>query len=279
MTVSRLHSEIMTVNQNAGVKPISISKDDYFLVKRAVEVSKFNAGFDVAIGPLTRLWHIGFDDAKVPTRAEISAKLSKIDPAQIALNDGDHSVFLKQPGMELDLGGIGKGFIADEIKQFWLQNGVKQGIINLGGNVLLVGGGSHENQTWTVGIREPFESSDDYFGILATKETSLVTSGIYERFLRKGNKFYHHIIDPRNGYPLKTNLASATGITPKSTEAEVWSSLGFFNGPYGFQKYLSHAKSAVSFIFVTQDHQVYISKEIANNFKIVDPAYKIEALI
>ena len=101
-------------------------------------------GFNAAIGPLVKLWHIGFSDAKLPTQAEIDEKLKIINPDRIILRDDEFSIFLPEKGMEIDLGAIAKGYIADRIKDFWHAYGISSGIINLGGNLLLVGEAPHQ---------------------------------------------------------------------------------------------------------------------------------------
>ena len=112
LTVNRDHSQLMSVNQAAGKFPVQVEASVYQLTKLAVEKSRANFGFNAAIGPLVKLWHIGFSDAKVPSEQQISERLSLIDPWQIELNDADQSIFLKKAGMEIDLGAIAKGYMA-----------------------------------------------------------------------------------------------------------------------------------------------------------------------
>src|SRR5699024_2504665 len=119
LTVNRTESEIMSINHAAGSHAVSVSEISYDLVKEAVEVSQENHGFNAAIGPLVKLWHIGFSDAEVPSDHEISHTLRLTNPRRIMLNDKEKSVFLLDEGMELDLGGIAKGYIADAIKRLW----------------------------------------------------------------------------------------------------------------------------------------------------------------
>lgn len=139
LTVNRDQSEIMDVNHAAGVKPVAVSSTSYDLVKLAVKYSRADFGFNALIGPLVKLWKIGFKGANVPNDDDIQERLKLIDPWQVELDDDARTVYLKQAGMELDLGGIAKGYIADRIKDFWAQRGVDAGIINLGGNLLFVG--------------------------------------------------------------------------------------------------------------------------------------------
>ncbi|WP_283678530.1 FAD:protein FMN transferase [Lentilactobacillus sp. Marseille-Q4993] len=278
LTVNRDQSEIMAVNHAADIQPVVVSDSSFRLVKRAVEVSRLNLGFNVAIGPLVKLWSIGFKDARIPTEAEIKQASELIDINNVILNETDKSVFLTKSGMELDLGGIAKGYIADGIKKLWETQGVTSGIINLGGNVLLVGTGPHGGN-WNVGIREPVETDQPNLAVISTSAKSLVTSGIFERYLEVDGKMYHHIIDPRTGHPLETELASVTAITPVSTKAEIWSSLAFFNGIIKAPQLVSQLKADVDLIFVTRDNRVFITSRIEDKFQIIDDNYKLAGIL
>ncbi|KRN98760.1 FAD:protein FMN transferase [Companilactobacillus kimchiensis] len=273
LTVNRTESEIMSINHASGKGAVSVSKISYDLVKAAVKVSQKNQGFNAAIGPLVKLWHIGFSDAEVPTEKEISNRLRLTNPGRIMLDDSNRSVYLLDEGMELDLGGIAKGYIADAIKKLWYESGVEQGIIDLGGNVLLVGQSIHEDGLWTVGVQSPFDTRSDYLGIVEIPDYSVVTSGIYERFLNKQGHSYHHIMDPKTGYPVKTDLIGVTVISPKSIDGEIWSSLGFYNNYEGTLKLLTD--NAIGLVFVYKDRTIRLTDNLKDKFKLTDTSFKI----
>lgn len=231
LTVNRNVSEVMDVNHAAGKEPVQVSDGTYSLIKLAVEESRQNFGFNALIGPVVKLWHIGFKGAHVPKDAEIKEKMKLIDPANVSLNDRDHTVYLTKAGMELDLGGIAKGWIADRIRDLWLACGISAGIINLGGNVLLVGDSpKRPNGQWTIGVQDPKEPRGDNIASVMVPQCSAVTSGTYERYLIVNGKKYHHLIDPRTGYPVKTDLAGVTTFTKTSVEAEIECKRLFFAG-------------------------------------------------
>ncbi len=231
LTVNRDVSEVMDVNHAAGKKAVQVSPGTYNLIKLAVKESRQNFGFNALIGPVVKLWHIGFKGAHVPAPAQIKEKMKLIDPQNVVLNDQDQTVYLTKPGMELDLGGIAKGWIADRIRDFWRACGLKAGIINLGGNVLLVGDSpKRPNGEWTIGVQDPREPRGDNIASVMVPECSAVTSGTYERYLIVNGKKYHHLIDPRTGYPVKTNLAGVTTFTKYSVEAEIECKRLFFAG-------------------------------------------------
>ncbi|MFC6177296.1 FAD:protein FMN transferase [Companilactobacillus huachuanensis] len=273
LTVNRTESEIMSINHASGKGPVSVSEISYDIVKRAVQVSQENHGFNAAIGPLVKLWHIGFSDAEIPSDQEISHTLRLTNPRRIMLNDKERSVFLLDEGMELDLGGIAKGYIADAIKKLWHELGVDQGIINLGGNVLLVGRSIHNDGLWKVGVQSPFDTRNEPIGILEIPDYSIVTSGIYERFLNKNGHSYHHIMDPLTGYPVETDLLGVTVVSPKSIDGEIWSSLGFYNDYEGTRKLLSDPK--IGLIFVYKDMTVRLTDNLKNKFKVTDSVFKV----
>ena len=224
-------SEVTRVNDQAGKEPVQVSSSVYGLIKLAVETSRENFGFNALIGPLVKLWSIGFKDAHVPSDAEIKEKMQLIDPWMVELNDDDHTAFLKQEGMELDLGGIAKGWTADRIRDLWRAYGVEAGIINLGGNVLFVNPcPKRANGMWTVGVQDPLKPRGENITAMMIPECSVVTSGTYERFLEVDGHKYHHLIDSRTGYPVETNIAGVTTFTKNSVDAEIECKRCFFAG-------------------------------------------------
>ena len=231
LTVNRDESEVMDINHAAGDHPVQVSSPVYGLVKLAVEKSRENFGFNALIGPVVKLWHIGFKGAHVPRDSEIKERMLLTDPFKVVLNDQDQTVFLKMKGMELDLGGIAKGWIADRIRDLWLAYGVEAGIINLGGNILLVGDSpKRANGQWVIGIQDPKEPRGDNITSVMVSQCSAVTSGTYERYLVVDGHKYHHLIDPRTGYPVETDLAGVTTFTKTSVEAEIECKRLFFAG-------------------------------------------------
>lgn len=274
LTVNRPVSEVMDVNNAAGDHAVSVSPNVYGLIKRAVTASRLHRGFDVTIGPLVQLWHIGFKDAHLPDDAAIKARMALMDADDIELDDSTRSVWLPKKGMQLDLGGIGKGYIADQVRDFWLENGVKQGIVNLGGNLMFVGPSQRADDLWRVGVQVPFAACNQSLGIASITGGSVGTSGIYERFLTVDGKQYHHIIDPVTGYPVQTELASVTVLSRESIDGEIWSSWGFYNG---VKKTLAmHPEAAdVGLIFTTQDKRVILSPNLRGQFRLLDNSFTL----
>jgi len=268
LTVNRTESEVMSINDNAGIKAVKVPEDTYGLIKTAVKVSRKNLGFNVAIGPLVKLWKIGFKGANKPSDADIKQRLKLIDPDRIELNDELQTVFLLDQGMEIDLGGIAKGYIADQIKQLWLKRGVETGIIDLGGNVLLVGPSLHTDQMWNVGVQNPIKPRDVSLGMVHISAKSIGTSGIYERKLILDGHEYHHMFDSKTGYPIKNNLASVTIISDKSIDGEIWSTIGFYQG-IEKGRALIEAQPGIEAVFITKELETFVTSGLKNNFKLI----------
>ena len=255
LTVNRPQSEVMDINHAAGREAKMVSPSTYELIKLAVKYSRENFGFNALIGPLVKLWKIGFQGAHIPSDKEIQERLALIDPYKVILDNDYRTVFLEEPGMELDLGGIAKGYIADRIRDFWLKQGVEAGIINLGGNLLFVGKSPRRaDGQWVIGVQDPQLSRGEDLEIVRKPACSAVTSGIYERYLEVNGKKYHHLLDPRTGYPLETDLSSVTVFTEQSVMGEIEAKRLFFNGrPIPDWKQQPGNLGAV---FVKQDEQV-----------------------
>lgn len=216
-------SELMKVNLNAEIKPVTVRPELFHLIKLGLSHSLSNhSRLNIAIGPLVQTWRIGFSDAKVPSQVEIQQQLALVDPKQVVLDEVQRTVFLTKAGMKLDLGSLAKGYIADLIVAELQQRGVQSGLLNLGGNILTFGASSHADGLWRIGIRDPSGGEADWKRLLKIRSQSVVTSGIYERTLQTANRSYHHIFDPLTGYPAETEVASLTIVSEKSVTGEIW---------------------------------------------------------
>ncbi|PIJ48470.1 thiamine biosynthesis protein ApbE [Erwinia sp. OLTSP20] len=277
LTVNRSPSQIMAINQAAGRAAVSVSRPVYQLIKLAHQVSLTPGGcFNFAIGPLVKCWKIGFQGNSVPAAHEIARLLRLTDPRDIELDDAAQSVFLRQPGMEIDLGAIAKGWIADRVQEYLRQQGVAEALINLGGNVQTLGvpattGHAH----WCVGLQTPFAGRDALLGTIGVREMSVVTSGVYERFFTFDGRDYHHILDPLTGYPLDNELLSVTVISRHSVDGDIFTTLLYGLGStQGCQ--LLQAYPDIDAIFVTRDQRIICSSQRLFNFVLTDPRYRLE---
>lgn len=271
ITINQSGSEIDEINENAGKKPVKVSKDIYDLLKQAQDYSKeSDGGFNLTIGAITQLWRIGFDDARKPAQDEIDEALKHIDYNKVKFNDDKQTVYLEDEDMIIDLGAIAKGYIADEAVKVLEDNGVKSAIVDLGGNIYVVGHSNRgENEDWNVGIQDPNDDRGSVLGTIKESDKTIVTSGIYERYLEEDGKTYHHIFDSKTGYPYDNDIASATVITDKSIDGDGLTTVIFDKGVKKGLEYIeNHTPKGTSAIFVTKDDKVYMTDDIKDSFQL-----------
>lgn len=273
MSVTIENSEVSEINKNAGVKPVKVSPDTFYVIKKAVHFSEVEKGyFDITVGPIVNLWNIGTDKARIPSPEEIKAKLPLVNYKNIVLDEKNMSVMLKDKGMSIDLGGIAKGYAADKVAEVLKKEGVKHAIINLGGDVLTIGT-KPDGTNWRVGIQTPFKPRGEYFGIVEVAEKAVVTSGVYERYFEKDGKLYHHILNPFTGYPADNHLYSVTIITDTSIDGDALAKVFVMGLDEGLK--VAENLPGVEAIFVTDDKKVYITSGLKGNFRITDPEYTL----
>lgn len=269
-------SEITAVNKAAGKNSVVLSDDIYDLVKYAANYTAESKGeFDYTIGPITDLWRIGFDDARKPDQVEIDEALKLVDYEKIELDDENHSVFLKKEGMMLDLGAIAKGYMADEIHELFEEEGVTTAIIDLGGNVFVMGGSpSRDGEFWNVGVQDPLGNRGESIGSTKQTNRSIVTSGIYERYLEVDGKIYHHLMDPDVGYPFENEIAGISIISDKSVDGDALSTLVFGLGLEAGLEYVNQRED-VEAVFISKDREVYLSEGLKDNFELTSKEYTL----
>ncbi|MGG1441699.1 FAD:protein FMN transferase [Brevibacillus laterosporus] len=267
-------SEVYRINEQAGKQAVPVSRETYEVIKKSIQYAELSEGrFDPAIGPLVSLWNIGQDNAKVPSEEKLTEALQVIDYHQIALDDAKRTVFLKQPNMAIDLGGIGKGYAADQIAVYLTEKGFTSAIIDLGGNILALGKKPNGND-WIIGIQDPDRNRGNQLGKLKVTNKTVVTSGIYERYFEENGKHYHHILNPATGYPVENNLFSVSIITNESADADALSTTGF---ALGLEKGMPFMESLpnVEAIFITKDKNVYITSGLKGNWELTNEQYKM----
>ncbi len=209
-------SEIAQINQRGYLEPVKVSRDTFLVIERSLEMAKVSGGaFDPTVGPLVEAWGIGGDNPRRPDQTEIDALLKLVDSSKVILNPESLTVRLLIEGMKLDLGGIAKGYAADEVAKVLRENSVNSAIINLGGNVLTVGV-KPDGSSWRIGIQNPHSERGGHVMIVNVDSKTVVTSGPYERYAEIDGIIYHHILDTKSGYPVVTNLLSVTIITDES---------------------------------------------------------------
>lgn len=272
LTVNRARSQVMDINLAAGKHPVAVSRPVFELIRCAKAASLLeNSAFNLAIGPLVKCWKIGFQGDSVPPADEINTLLALTDPMEVVLDEASCSVFLTRSGMEIDLGAIAKGYIADRVRDFLRKQGETLGLINLGGNIQTLG--SPEGG-WTVGVKKPFGAADALIGSLQIENKSVVTSGTYERYFERDGTRYHHILNPRTGYPLDNELDSVTVISTDSIDGDLWTTLVY---GLGVEKGCAalRARPDIEAIFVTKAREIVLSSMHHFRFTLLDNRYRL----
>ncbi len=218
-------SDISRINA-AGGEWVTVSSDTLALIRESVRVSEMSGGaFDITVEPLSSLWNFTGDHPRVPADAAIADAVAHIGCERINIQ-GDR-VRLADPEAGIDLGGAAKGYIADRLREYLEENGVKSALINLGGNVLAIGG--KNGGDFSIGIRDP-AGDESLAATVRVQNRSVVTSGSYERGFTQGGVWYHHILDPSTGRPVNNGLASVTILSENSVLGDMLSTACFVLG-------------------------------------------------
>ena len=254
-------SEISRIN-SAGGNPVEVSKETIKLIKKGIYYSEMSDGvFDITIAPVSNLWDFKAETPLVPSPEAIAEAVSHVNYENIIIRD--NTVKLTDPHAGIDLGAIAKGYIADRIKDYLEEEGVRHAMINLGGNVLAMGS-KLDGSDYNIGIQEPFDETGEPITSVKISDKSVVTSGIYQRYFKADGKIYHHILDPNTGYPCENNLYSVTILTDSSLTADALSTTCFLLG-YDRGMKLINQLDNVDAVFITNYNQIHYSKNFQNN--------------
>lgn len=210
----RPETQISQVNQNAGIKPIKVDKEVFDLTKKGLYFSKLTDGaFDISIVAMDKIWK--FDDSmdELPSEQAIKESVRNVGYRNIILDSTNSTIFLRNPGMKIGFGSIGKGYAADKTRDLMKSMGVKAGIIDASGDIS-TWGTQPDGKPWAIGINNPF-NDHKMAAILYFKENSVTTSGSYEKYAEIHGKRYSHIMNPKTGYP-STGLTSVTITGPNA---------------------------------------------------------------
>ncbi len=231
-------SDIWRINHGKG-EPVNVSAETYNLIEQALCYCELTNGkIDITVAPLMDLWNFtdATDETLPPSYEDINALLEHVDYKLVELSE-NNTVTLKDPEASIDLGFIAKGFIADKIKEYLLSQGVTSALINLGGNVCAIGS-KPDGTAYTVGIQQPFAPAGTTLDVVSVSDSSVVTSGTYERYFTHENTIYHHILDATTGYPVENEVTGVTIICDSSATADALSTTCFVMGPEDALKYV-----------------------------------------
>lgn len=256
-------SELYKLNHSSQLTS-EVSADLASLVKTGLEYSKSSKGaFDISIAPVSQLWDFTAEDPVVPVQTKIKAALSHVGYQNFTINGTTLSRESKEE--QLDLGAIAKGYIADRIKEYLLNQGVKSAVISLGGNILCVG--NKNGEPFNIGIQAPFKEHNKTLASIKVSDKSIVTSGIYERCFTKDGILYHHILNPKTGYPYENDLSSVTIISDKSVNGDALSTTCFVLGLEKGMSYIDSIDDTYA-IFVNSEGKIYYSEGLEQEFSM-----------
>ncbi|WP_265444637.1 FAD:protein FMN transferase [Acetivibrio straminisolvens] len=275
MTINKPRGEVNLLNDAAGKEYVSLGEDTLYVLDKAKQYSEISKGaFDVTIGPLVKSWGVFTDNPKVPSKTEIDDLLNLVNYKDINIDFENSKAMLAKQGQIVDLGGIAKGFAADEAVEIYKKHGVKSAMISLGGNILTLGA-KPDGRPWNVGIRNPRGKDSSYIGIVSVKDKAVVSSGDYERFFKKDGVRYHHILDPKTGYPANTGLIGTTIISDYSIDADALSTTVFVLGLEEGMK-LIESLEGVEAVFITEDKEIYVTDGLKDTFVFRDESKEFE---
>ncbi len=247
LSINKTGTLIDKINESAGISPVVVDEDTYNVIEKGLNYSKLTDGaFDITVGPIVKLWNIGFPEARIPEPTEIEQALPLVGFNKVVLNSDNLSVYLVDKGMQLDLGG----------------------------NIYTLGN-KPGNKLWTIGVQDPFNPRGKIIGQLKVANKSIVTSGVYERFIEdeSGNK-YHHILNPKTGYPYDNQIAGVTIISDSSTDGDALSTAVF---AMGVDEGLAFVETleGIDAIFITLDSKVYTTNGIKEHFVLNNPSFTL----
>ena len=243
-----------------------ISEDLASLLSEGLTITReSNGAFDIAIAPLTSLWDFTAEDPKVPDDADIQRALPLCSSDGVTIDGQD--ITLPSDDIQFDVGAIAKGYIADRLKDFLVKKGVNSAIINLGGNVLCIGS-KPDGTPFKVGIQKPFADRNETEAVMDITGKSVVSSGIYERCFKQDGKLYHHILNPKTGYPYDNGLISVTIISDQSVDGDALSTTCFALGLKDGLKFAE--KKGVQAVFITEDYELHYTDGFQDEIKVTD---------
>ena len=243
-----------------------ISEDLASLLSEGLDITRESDGaFDIAIAPLTSLWDFTAEDPKVPDDAAIQKALPLCSSDGVTIDGQD--ITLPSDDIQFDVGAIAKGYIADRLKDFLVKKGVKSAIINLGGNVLCIGS-KPDGTPFKIGIQKPFADRNETEAVMDITGKSVVSSGSYERCFKQGGKLYHHILNPKTGYPYDNSLISVTIISDQSVDGDALSTTCFALGLEDGLKFAE--KKGVQAVFITEDYKLHYTDGFRDEIRVTD---------
>jgi thiamine biosynthesis lipoprotein len=259
LSIYQISSEVSGINARAATENVKVEPGLFRLIQFSKQVWQETSGaFDITVGPLVRTWGFFRGRGSLPKEDSIAQVMPRVGMNHVVLDAEQRTVRFDVPGVEIDLGGIGKGYTVDAIVQILKRNGVTSAFVNGGGSTFYALGTPPGLDGWKVGICDPFDK-DKHVEILSLRDRSLSTSGNYEKFFEVDGRVYCHILDPRTGHPVE-GVFSATALAPTATESDALSTAFFVLGADGTEAYC-RSHEGVSAVLV-------LAEEGAQRFRV-----------
>jgi FAD:protein FMN transferase len=264
LSVFRPDSEISLLNASAGGEGVSLSEDTLLLLSESRRYSRLSdKAFSVTTRALSALWEIHARCGSIPNRVEVERARALVEDQDILIDETARTAWLRRPGQSVDLGAIAKGFAADEVRRILLQGGATSALVNLGGTVVSIGAARQ------VGIQHPDRTTGAVMGRILLKDGCAVTSGDYERYYEVDGVRYHHIVDPRTGYPSQADLRSVTLIGKSALALDALSTAIFVLGAEQGAHLIAEAGAEA--VFVDCALNVFCTEGLRGNFELLQP--------
>lgn len=254
-------SDVYKINE-AGGEPVSCDDATIELLKMGMDYGDLSGGkFDITLGQVTDLWDFHGENPAVPSEDAVADALPAVDYQQIQIEG--NTVKLENPKGKINLGGIGKGFIADRAADHLVSLGVTSAIVNFGGNIVTIG--DNAGEPFKIGIKDPNSETGDIMGAVSVENATVVTSGVYERCFEQNGKIYHHILDVETGYPVDSDVVSVTLLAPKGYSG-VCDALSTTCLIYGVEEGLNliEGEDNVEAIFIDREGEIHKTSGVDN---------------
>ncbi|WP_367113546.1 FAD:protein FMN transferase [Sporocytophaga sp.] len=254
------NSQTNLINRYAGISPVRVDEEVYNLIERSIKISELTQGaFDISYGAMDkRLWNFDLSMTTLPKKEVAAGSVHLINYKNIILNKKNRTIFLKEKGMRIGFGGIGKGYAAEMAKAFLLKKGIKSGIVNAAGD-LSTWGKQPNGDPFTIGIADP-QKADQLFSYLSISDLAVATSGNYEKYVVIGGKRYSHTIDPKTGYPV-SGIKSVTTICPNAEIADAMATPIMVMGVHAGLHMINQIRH-MACIIVDDDNIIHTSRNI-----------------
>lgn len=257
------NSETSIVNEKAGIQPVIISEELFNLIERTIKISNLTGGaFDISFNSITPVWVFDGSIINPPDSLAIAASIQKINFRNIILDRNQLTVFLKEKGMKIGFGAIGKGYAANRAKNIMQDHGIKHGMVNAGGD-LITWGKQENGDNWQIGIADPSKEKE-YIAWLGITDMSVVTSGNYEKFVIIEGRKYGHIIDPKTGWPV-SGIKSVTLVSPDAELSDALATAVFVLGKDDGLSLVNRLKN-VECLIVDEQNKIWTSGQLKLNY-------------